>query len=194
MAGLIADEVYAANIGGGSGALSGKCCTAQRAIALGCKVASGYSSTRLVPQEALSKAISYVDVTLTVPSSIYTAQSGTTASVRLAAGNYNVYFAGLILGEGNSTPLVQATYSGTAWTAITISASGWTLVGGKLQYTSDNVFTTEDTKLCLYLYQNGTTQQYAFRDSTTSSIVRYYDLSSKLSWNLPCARPNLSLA
>lgn len=190
MAGLIADEVYAANIGGWTGALSGKCCTADRAVALGCKVASGYTSTRLVPQEALSKAISYVSVSLTVPSSIYTAQSGTTASVRLAAGNYNVYFAGLILGEGQSSPTVQATYSGTGWTAITISASGWSLVGAKLQYTANNIFTTED----LYLYSTtGTTQQYAFRDSTTSTIVRYYDLSEKLSWNLPCARPNLSL-
>lgn len=193
MAGLIANEVYAANIGGGSGALSGKCCTADRAIALGCKVASGYTSTRLVPQEALSKAISYVDVTLTVPSSIYTTQTGITVSSILPSGTYTVYFAGLILGEGRQSSSVQASYSGSAWTSITSAVTGWSLVNGKLQFTSSSTFTTEESKLCLYLYQNGSAEQYAFRDSTTSTTVRYYDLSTKLVWNLPCARKNFSL-
>lgn len=193
MAGLIANEVYAANIGGGSGALSGKCCTAARAVALGCKVANGYTGSILVAQSSLSKAISYVTVTLTVPSSIYTTTTGTTVASRLASGTYTVYFGGLTQGEGRMSAAVQASYSGSAWTAITSAATGWSLVSSKLQFTSSSTFTTEESKLCLYLVQDGTTQQFAFRDSTTSTTVRYYDLTEKLSWNLPCARKNLSL-
>lgn len=56
MAARIALETYAASVGGGSGAVSKKCCTKTRAEALGCNVSGSYAAKRLVPQTVLSKA------------------------------------------------------------------------------------------------------------------------------------------
>lgn len=52
--GKIATEEEAANIGGGIGAVSKKCCTKSRAVELGCQVSGTYSNNQLVQQSDLS--------------------------------------------------------------------------------------------------------------------------------------------
>jgi len=52
---IIATQSYAKSVGRGSGdASTYRCCTATKAVSLGCTVASGYSGNRLVPRSALS--------------------------------------------------------------------------------------------------------------------------------------------
>lgn len=58
----IATEGEAASIGGGSGAVSKKCCTKSRAIGLGCQVKGSYKDNQLVQLQDLSK--NYTDCTI----------------------------------------------------------------------------------------------------------------------------------